>query len=181
MDEWRLLQNEAFEALRTYGNAPCFLRVSLTNDALWVCDLPRRSADPSGAQKALETLGVVCRMDAHARLWRLDASQERYAAWNAALPKDVPALPEDDRLHEAYALCRLLLLHPSPIECQPMDWNRAALKQSTATALDMERFVAPAHAACAGLLRSNAPLPSMAGGVLAQWLVRQPSNARCGG
>lgn len=166
MDRLREAQAGVFSALQT--GAPCFLRICLTDDALWVSDLPRRLQDVSAVKEALLGLGVGCR-EANG-LWKLDWLPERYAALAEALPKAVPPLPWDGALHEAYALCRLLLIHPAPVPQQPVEPVRAVLKLPQKPAGEQLQAIRALAGQCAAGLRMHRPLPTMAGGLLAERL-----------
>ena len=125
-----------YESLQAFQSNGFFLRCSDTPEGLLVCDLPRRGGDLSGAE----------------------------AAWQAmadALPATLPAFPAQEEDFAAYALCRLLLLHPAPLSRQPMELNRAlwlwTVRPGSLKAL---------HETCAALLRKGKPLPTLGGQLL---------------
>ena len=104
-------------------------------------------------------------------LWLLDFTREQWQKETVGLPQVAPPFfPEQE---EAYALCRLLLAHPAPLEEQPME----PLRQ-------VYRFVS-GEATLAGLreeaalcLRKGLPLASLAGGMLARWLEENKTNGQ---
>lgn len=156
-------------------SANCLLRRARGDDALWVCDLPRRVGDVAlrEAARRLAELGIICRLDNKARLWSMDLCAAQYAALVAELPLTPPPLPEDDRLHEAYSLCRLLLGKPAPLQTQPLCPLREVLKRMDVNDAQMLALVPSLYESCAELLRMKTPLPCAAGGALALWLLRK--------
>ena len=101
-------------------------------------------------------------------LWRLDWTQTSYEALAAALPHEPPPFPTAADMEERYALCRLLLLHPAPLQDQPMALNRRVIKL---TGESLPRgAISEIHQTCAALLRQGKPLPSLAGGVISKRL-----------
>ena len=121
-------QRAVYEALRAAADTPCFVRLCMDHGALWVSDLPRRTERLTPATAALDALGISCRTDPATVLWRLDWTAEGWRERLDRLPDRPPALPRDEALHPAYALCRLLLLHPAPVERQPMVQVREVAK-----------------------------------------------------
>ena len=130
----------------------CFLRCSDTPEGLLVCDLPRRGGDLSGAEAALSRLG-----------WRLPAWKngrgcgcmdraERGLAgqWPVQLdPAALPAFPAREEDFAAYALCRLLLLHPAPLaRLQRMELNRALWLWTVRPGEASKPFTRPAPPFC---------------------------------
>lgn len=168
MDSLKAAQAELYEMLKSFG-APCLLRTCSTSDALWVCDLPRRLADAEGAKQSLADLGVRCTADEDS-LWRLDWTLDKYRELADELPIAAPPLPKAVELHEAYALCRLLLRHPAPIEAQPLAAVREALKLPQQPPTRRQRIISSLMDDCAVSLREHKPLPTMAGGILANWI-----------
>ncbi len=166
---------EPYELLiRDKLGAGCFLRRSRDDDALWVSDQPRRVRDAGTLEKLaceLAEIGIVCRTDEATRLWRMDLSDEAYAELADKLPRTPPKFPDNDRLLDAYALCRLLLGKPSPIGIQPLCPLRAVLKRFDGNAAPMLALISSLHESCAELIRRKMPLPSAAGGVLALWII----------
>ena len=155
-----------------------FVRISRLHHALFTADLPRHTA--VDAQERLRGLlcaqGFVCASDAERGLWHIDLSVQRYAALLVPLPVLCPSLPGQTALHPAYALCRLLLLHPAPFCRQPLAPLRQMLKLTSQN--KPSRMLHPRHARtlqelheqCAILLRQKETLPHAAGAVLAAWL-----------
>lgn len=173
MTELRAFQNELYAALCQSGENRCFLRLCADDRALWVTDLPRRQPDPRKVLAALQKLPVTCEKDEAAGLWRLDFTAEEWQRRLDALSDAAPPLPQDEALHGAYALCRLLLLHPAPFKAQPMDMIRAVVKATAGPREKLLAFVPAWHGAAATLVRQRMPLPSHAGRVLAVWIAEQ--------
>ena len=168
------LQEQAFRLLRESGK-PCFLRISKTEDCLWVTDLPRRTDFLADVERSLADLGLCCRLDPASRLWHIDLTPATYAAWSSHLPTPPPPFPADESLHEAYALCRLLLAHPAPLADQPLSHIRAILKWLAFPAHCP--FPSALHGHCAVLLRQGQPLPYLGGQLLAAWLQQKGASA----
>ena len=103
---------------------------------------------------------------------RLDWTAEAWRSRLEGLPAQPPPLPANEELHPAYALCRLLLMHPAPLERQPMEMVRRVLKL-TAQDGALKRAIPALHGLCAQRLRRGEALPSAAGGILAAWLAGQ--------
>lgn len=168
------LQEQAFRLLRESGQ-PCFLRISKTDDCLWVTDLPRRIESLADVEQSLADLGLCCRLDPASRLWHIDLATERYASLASLLPTNPPPFPADESLHEAYALCRLLLSHPAELATQPLEPVRAILKWLTFP--ELCPFPASLSGQCAALLRLGQPLPHLGGQLLAAWLTQKGESA----
>lgn len=172
MTELARVQRAVYEALRETSGASCFVRLCASDDALWVTDLPRRTESVEAARKALDALGVTCTEDGAAGLWRLDWTREAWRGRLLALPAKPPPFPRDEALHPAYALCRLLLLHPTPLERQPMEQVRAVCKRASGAPEALLRLVSPLHGESARRLRAGEPVAYGAGQVLSDWLTR---------
>lgn len=160
-----------YEALKPFSPSGCFLRFSDTPEGLLVCDLPRRGGDLSGAEEALTRLGWRLLPERRPGLWLLDRTEPAWQAMADALPAVLPAFPAREKDFAAYALCRLLLLHPVPPAVQPMELNRAlwlwTVRPGSLKAL---------HETCAALLRQKKPLPTLGGQLLAAGL-QNPKGA----
>ncbi len=174
------LQQSAYACLAE-SDAPCFLRRSQDDAFLFVTDLPRH-VEEARWQPLLPQLaraGFLCRPDPSRGLLNLDAELAAYEALLASLPLAPPPFPPSDALHAAYALCRLLLLHPAPLAHQPLGPLRHLLKQwaggSPALVL---RAVFPLREAAAGLLREKQPLPHAAGQLLSAWLAQRAGTQK---
>lgn len=160
-----------YEALRPCGPNGCFLRFSDTPEGLLVCDLPRRGGDLSGAEEALTRLGWRLLPGKKPGLWLLDRTEPAWQAMADALPAVLPAFPAREKDFAAYALCRLLLLHPVQLSRQPMELNRA-LWLWTVRPGSLKTL----HETCAALLRQKKPLPTLGGQLLAAGL-QNPKGA----
>lgn len=164
-------QAALFEGLNASGGS-CFVRVCRDDGALWVSDAPRLGMALSPFKARLEEQGVAVLPDALNGLWRLDWTLEMWQRRLEPLPHTPPPLPVDADLHPAYALCRLMLTHPSPLERQPMAMVRRVAKL-TAKEEALKRCVPALHGLCAQRLRKGEPLPSAAGAILAAWLAEK--------
>lgn len=165
-------QRAIYETIRGAAGAPCFVRLCMDHGALWVSDLPRRTDRLTPALSALVALGIRCDTDPTTGLWRLDWTAEGWRERLERLPDCLPALPRDEALHPAYALCRLLLLHPAPVERQPMAQVREMAKLAAGAPGPLLAAVPALTGEAARCLRMGLPLAEGAGRVLADWIAR---------
>lgn len=165
-------QRAIYETIRGAAGAPCFVRLCMDHGALWVSDLPRRTDRLAPALSALVALGIRCDTDPTTGLWRLDWTAEGWRERLERLPDCLPALPRDEALHPAYALCRLLLLHPAPVERQPMAQVREMAKLAAGAPGPLLAAVPALTGEAARCLRMGLPLAEGAGRVLADWIAR---------
>lgn len=165
-------QRAIYETIRGAAGAPCFVRLCMDHGALWVSDLPRRTDRLAPALSALVALGIRCDTDPATGLWRLDWTAEGWRERLERLPDCLPALPRDEALHPAYALCRLLLLHPAPVERQPMAQVREMAKLTAGAPGPLLAAVPALTGEAARCLRMGLPLAEGAGRVLADWIAR---------
>lgn len=165
-------QRAIYETIRGAAGAPCFVRLCMDHSALWVSDLPRRTDRLAPALSALVALGIRCDTDPATGLWRLDWTAEGWRERLERLPNCLPALPRDEALHPAYALCRLLLLHPAPVERQPMAQVREMAKLTAGAPGPLLAAVPALTGEAARCLRMGLPLAEGAGRVLADWIAR---------
>lgn len=165
-------QRAIYETIRGAAGAPCFVRLCMDHSALWVSDLPRRTDRLAPALSALVALGIRCDTDPATGLWRLDWTAEGWRERLERLPDCLPALPRDEALHPAYALCRLLLLHPAPVERQPMAQVREMAKLTAGAPGPLLAAVPALTGEAARCLRMGLPLAEGAGRVLADWIAR---------
>ena len=159
-------QRAVYEALRSAADAPCFVRLCLDHGALWVSDLPRRTGRLVSAMAVLDALGVRYETDPATGLWRLDWTAESWRDRLDRLPACLPALPREEALHPAYALCRLLLLHPAPLESQPMAQVREVVKLAAGAPGPLLSAVPALAGESARRLRWASPWPKAADGCL---------------
>lgn len=165
-------QRAIYKTIRGAAGAPCFVRLCMDHGALWVSDLPRRTDRLAPALSALVALGIRCDTDPATGLWRLDWTAEGWRERLERLPDCLPALPRDEALHPAYALCRLLLLHPAPVERQPMAQVREMAKLAAGAPGPLLAAVPALTGEAARCLRMGLPLAEGAGRVLADWIAR---------
>lgn len=170
------VQRAVYEALREATGASCFVRLCMDHGALWVSDLPRRTDRLAPALEALEALGIKNEPDPETGLWRLDWTAESWRERLDRLPDRPPALPRDEALHPAFALCRLLLLHPAPVERQPMAQVREVAKLAAGAPGPLLAAVPALAGEAARRLRMGMPLAEGAGRVLADWIARMDAQ-----
>lgn len=171
-------QRAIYETIRGAAGAPCFVRLCMDHSALWVIDLPRRTDRLAPALSALEALGIRCDTDPATGLWRLDWTAEGWRERLKRLPDCLPALPRDEALHPAYALCRLLLLHPAPVERQPMAQVREMAKLAAGAPGPLLAAVPALTGESARRLRMGLPLAEGGGRVLADWIAHMDGQSR---
>lgn len=150
-------------------SARCFVKLCGDDRALWVSDLPRRTDE----LPMLEAAGYECHLDEKSRLWYIDWTQDRREAMMANLPRQAPAFPQDERCHDAYALCRLWLRHPGEWNDDTAPIIRRVLKL---TAQKDEKLLAAIPAltgAAAEQLRLGKVSAYPAGQILCEWLNRR--------
>ena len=162
-------QAAVYAALRPYGR--CFVRLCDKGGALWVTNLPRTGAGLRPAAAALQALD--CRWREENGLWYIDWTASRWQRELEGLPQTAPPWPGRDELLPVYALCRLWLAHPAPLDSQPMDVLRAVRKLTWQSPSMLPQKAPVLHEAAAARLRSRLPMACGAGQMLAQWLVLQ--------
>lgn len=171
------LQRQAHGLLKEI--APCFLRVCAGDEAIWVCDLPRKT-DVSGLElQGLEELGLCATVDETTRLFMVDLSLASYRSLSETVDAASYAFPEDYRLFPAYSLCRLLLNHPAQLEHQPMNLNRRILKMLSYPKLYDDAAPVDLLSECSALLRRHMPLPYLGGRLLAAALLKKGDFPCC--
>jgi len=148
----------------------CFVRICESDDALWISDLPRKMHDLAGLESLLFQNGFVCRLDQEARLWHVDWSESRWNKMLSGFPKTLPAFPESERYHAAYALCRLWLAHPAQLMSHTMPTVRRVLKLMEQPEEKLLKSIASLHEEAALQLRTGRPTAHAAGWILAKWL-----------
>jgi len=162
------------EQQRLYALMPvdvrCFVRVSDKDNALWISDLPRRLADCTEVQNRLKQEGFTAWLDTETMLWYLDWTREYWQEKIAGLSPELPSLPVKEEYHEAYALCRLYLLHPSELETEHLPAVRKAIKLTAMQPGQRLRAVHLLHEEAANRLREGKSIAHAAGLVLAAWL-----------
>ena len=175
MPDFKVMQLSVFETLQKKG-ARGFVRVCIQNDALWVSDCPRRTADLSEAEKELSRLGICTRLDAEAGLWYLDLTDDAWADMLNELPDEIPPLPENECLHPAYALCRLWLLHPDAEK--GLFEARMIWKLMNGPEEKMLAAIPLLHETAACALREGKAVGYEAGKLLAGWLREKQEECR---
>lgn len=163
-------QQQLWQLFCGHGNVQPMLRLSRTDDCFWICDLPRRISDTAQTKTVLEAAGFSVTQGGKDRLWHIDLlqSDELFAPPEQKLP-----MPRKDSLHTLYALCRLLLAHPAPMEHQPMPLVRALMKLSVLEGEERIKHTAKLHAICAERLNRRLPLPYAACGLLVKTIQRE--------
>lgn len=166
-------QSKAYAILSAWSDRTFFLHKCQQSHSLWVSDLPRQLPAPAmqSAIRVLEANGFLCENHLPAHLLWMDISPSQYEALLAPLPQRPAALPIQDALHPAYALCRFLFLHPFALAVQPLSPLRDVLKAGDAASLrNCLSLIPPLHQQCAAWLREGRPLPHAVGSVLSAWL-----------
>ena len=156
--------------------ARCFVRICDNDSALWVSDLPRKYEASEKLLPVLNEAGFSVWQDEQSRLWYLDWTQERWIELLKTLPQSMPALPEREEYHEAYALCRLLIAHPAVLQKSHMPMLRRFIKltaEKPAKLLQAVRGLYEENAVC---LRNGTGVSYSAGCVLAAWLGEQMND-----
>lgn len=152
------------------AEARCFVRVCDDDCALWVSDLPRKVSDCNVLAQRLRKEGFAVWVNESVRLWYIDWTAECWQSQLAELPQEIPALPLQDEYHEAYALCRLWMLHAAPVETEHLPALRRVTKLTSDHKSKMLRAVRSLHEETATRLRKGKTIPHAAGRVLAAWL-----------
>lgn len=165
-------QKELYQELCQDSGGKCFVRICSDDSALWISDLPRLGIALPALQERFARQGLAVLPDASRALCRLDWTAEAWQSRLEGLPSQPPPLPANAELHPAYALCRLLLMHPAPLERQPMEMVRRVLKLTVRDGA-LKRAIPALHSLCAQRLRRGEALSSAAGGILAAWLAGQ--------
>ena len=167
------LQAQVYALCSEYSQERFFLRRALSHDCLWVSDIPRfaNAGTLEVLRKALNNQGFFTCIAEKPRLLRIDLTKTKYAVFLKNFPILPPSFPEDEALHLAYGLCRLMLSHPAPFREQPLEPLREILKAvSSSKECRLSVRIPALSRQCAEWLREEKPLPHAAGRVLAQWL-----------
>ncbi len=160
---WKLLADET--------QRPPMLRLSRKDDCCWVCDLPRRVGECETTQRKLEAEGFAILSHAEDGLWHIDP------CWQPATGASLPPFPDEETLHTAYALLRLLWFHPcSPEAPQPMPLVRAIAKQCCIAPEQAASGFETLYESCAQLLREGKTLPALAGPYLQTYLDKEETR-----
>ena len=150
----------------------CMVKTAAGERALFVTDAPRRLAAQAlhDAETALNAKGFLISREENS-LWNVDIDETRWQALlaKARITSDCP-FPDEDRLHELYAVARLLAAHPSPWPLQPREPVRAVLKRYHRPT-ELLRYAPILHQQCAELLREHRALPSAMAGLLFCWII----------
>lgn len=153
---------------------PVTVRRAKDDAGLLVVSLPPLSRPSQHSASHLSLLGYACRWDHARNLLFINPTAEMLDRLFDCYPKAPPPLPKEEAFHPAYALCRLLFLHPSPIPLQPLAPLYRVLKLMDAAPEELFlRAIPEIHANCAVRLRQRSPLPSLMGPLLANWLQLQ--------
>lgn len=150
-----------------------FVRISASEDALFVSDAPRRMTP-----NALETVSVALNGLGYSvwvlqnNMMAIDWDETRWVRWAESIAgESVDTFPTEPSLWPVYRLYRLLDAHPAPFAKQPRAPMRELLKRDDRP----QEWAMRTHnirRACAAMLRKHQPLPVAAKGLLAEWLSR---------
>lgn len=152
------------------AEARCFVRICDDDNALWVSDLPRKYAQCDKLAEMLRTEGFEVLPDGPGSLWYLDWTMERWQEMLSLLPRESLQLPQDERYHEAYALCRLWAAHPAPLEPEHLPALRRVVKMTAAKPEKVLKSVRILMEEAAVQLRERKTAAHAAGWVLEVWL-----------
>ncbi len=155
------------------AQARCFVRVCDDDAALWVSDFPRKSDHTLEMLEQLQMAGFSIRTDDQARLCYIDWTEERWREVMETLPRETPVFPADDKWHETYALCRLLLAHPAPLTADHLPYVRRVMKLAAETPEKLFKASRMLREEAAAQLREGKTIANAAGWVLAAWLNEQ--------
>ena len=159
-------------------DARCFVRVCDDDGALWVSDLPRKYENHPSLIPGLADEGFSVRLDEKSRLWYVDWTQERWLKTLETLPLEMPLFPQKSELHEIYALCRLLLAHPAPLDDTQLPMLRRTAKWTVQQPGALSGSVQAAYEEAALRLREGKPVAHAAGRILAGWLYEQGKHGK---
>lgn len=153
-----ILANDLKRQVRGCLSAPCMLRLSRDDDALFVTDLPRR--EPDGREKAAALSGAGFSVREKDGLWLIDPDD---ALWRAVIRQapDEPLLIRADTPAQLAFLAVRLCRDPVPEHLQPVRPLRLLLKCIDLKQAD--RFAQRMPPLLAGYLRARRPLPRAAG------------------
>ena len=154
-----------------YINRPPFLKRAPDEDHLFVSDAPRRLPDQAAAQALFVQVGFA--VTEKEGLWFLDAPLAYYEQLALSLPTAALERPREEKVLDVWALACLLLKHPSPVSVQPLGPSRQVLKAIETGPGAVMGLVKTLPPEAAVLLRRKEPLPALAGGLLAQWLMER--------
>lgn len=146
----------------------CFVRVCDGGNALWVSDFPRRCAETAGTAELLKRNGFSVLTDG--QLWLIDWTEEYWQELLDGIPESLPRLPDEQERHEAYALCRLLLVHPAQRQTEHMPALRTAVKLSAGQTAHAGKAIRDLYEEAAVQLRQGKTVAHDAGRILAVWL-----------
>ena len=162
------------EQRRLYALMPkevcCFVRVCDDHSALWVSDLPRKQKDCIALSEKLADEGFQMRVDEKTQLCYLDWTEERWNEMIAQLPEECPDVLPQEEYHEAYALCRLWMMHPAEQEEHHLPVLRRVVKLAAEPPDKLLRSVRNLHEEAAVQLRKGKTTACAAGRMLVAWL-----------
>lgn len=163
-------QKQLWALLCSFSDKPPMLRLSRTDDCLWICDLPRRMEAWGAVAEKLKAEGFTVWLNEQDRLWRIDLplTDRLFRSDPAPVP-----LPGKADLHMLYSLYRLLLAHPAKEAEQPMPLVRALLKLTLLSPDERSHAVDRLHGLCAQRVNRRQPLPSAAAAALMQTIQRE--------
>ena len=170
-------QQRLFELLALKGR--CFVRLCETDDSLWVSDLPRRGVDCSVLCEEMRSEGFTVRVAQETGLLYADWTDAYWEKALESLPEELPCLPQENDLHELYALCRLWMLQGDRHCAKDRSMVRRALKLTADKSAVLLRAVKTLHGETAVRLRTGGTIDRDAGRVLAQWLNTCANEKEC--
>ena len=141
------------------------MRLCTDHGALWVSDLPRRTGPAGSRPGGAGDAGRKERTGPGEGLWRLDWTAESWRERLDRLPIHPPALPRAGGAAPPPMPCgRLLMMHPAPVERQPLEQVREIAKLAAGAPGPLLAAVPVLTGEAARRLRWACPWPKAAGG-----------------
>ncbi|HNX62232.1 MAG TPA: hypothetical protein PKN45_06280 [Candidatus Limiplasma sp.] len=158
------IQQELFDCLHEIG----FVRRSRTDDALFICDAPRRNETQQllPVTQRLTKMGYVITQTEN-RLWKIDLNDERFQSLFPHISDEriIPFPVDCPASLTIYELACLLSAHPVAWDLQPRPMLCRIVKHTDSVS-EMNRMAPMLLEECAERLRGGEPLPSEAAGLL---------------
>lgn len=143
-----------------------FVRLCKEDCALWVSDLPRHCSE----MQLIRNADFHSWVDTERNLLYLDWSEETWKRQINMLPETLPLFPQNEKLHDAYALCSLLMAHPGQYSQTELPFLRKMLKTIFASPHKMAQCCNEMREETASMLRKGDKTPYSVGRLLASWL-----------
>ena len=136
-----------------------FLKRNNDERALFISDYPRRAKAIAKAENLLRSHGYVLTQQ-NADLWHIDMTVTKYAR---CMPVEQELrFPICEKWHEAYALCRFLLLHAQEDREETLPLVRSMMKTMMVGEKEVLQHVSQWHERAVYLQRTKQPLSRFA-------------------